>query len=139
MDNARLKWIYLIILSVIWGSSFILIDHAIKGLNSIQVGSLRIVFTAIFLFSVGLKKVKLIKRSQWKWIFWTAMAGSLFPVFLFAIAQEQLDSSVASMLNSLTPLNTVVFGVLFFGVVVSKLQILGVIIGLIGALVLVFA
>jgi drug/metabolite transporter (DMT)-like permease len=139
MDNAKLKWVYLIILSLIWGSSFILIDRAMEGLNSIQVGALRIVITALFLFPIGLGKVKLIKRSQWKWIFWTAMAGSLFPVFLFAIAQEQLDSSVASMLNSLTPLNTVVFGVLFFGIVVTKRQVLGVLIGLIGALVLVFA
>ncbi|WP_160129830.1 DMT family transporter [Kordia antarctica] len=139
MDNAKLKWVYLVILSVIWGSSFILIKHALVGLTATQVGALRIVITAIFLFSVGLKKVKLIKRSQWKWIFWTAMAGSLFPVFLFAIAQEQLDSSVASMLNSLTPLNTLVFGMLFFGVMVTKRQVLGVVIGLIGALVLVFA
>ncbi|WP_430411459.1 DMT family transporter [Kordia sp.] len=139
MDASKLKWFYLVLLSLIWGSSFILIDKAMNGLSSIQVGALRIVITAIFLFSVGLNKVKLIKRSQWKWIFWTAMAGSLFPVFLFAIAQEQLDSSVASMLNSLTPLNTVVFGVLFFGVVVTKRQVLGVLIGLVGALVLVFA
>ena len=139
MDNAKLKWVYLIILSLIWGSSFILIDRAMKGLDSIQVGALRIVVTALFLFPVGLNKVKLIKRSQWKWIFWTAMAGSLFPVFLFAIAQEQLDSSVAGMLNSMVPLNTVVFGTLFFGIVVSKRQVLGVFIGLIGTLVLIFA
>jgi drug/metabolite transporter (DMT)-like permease len=139
MDNAKLKWVYLLILSLIWGSSFILIDLAIEGLDSIQVGALRIVFTSLFLFSVGLKKVKLIKRSQWKWIFWTAMAGSLFPVFLFAIAQEQLDSSVAGMLNSMVPLNTVVFGTFFFGIVVSKRQVLGVFIGLIGTLVLIIA
>jgi drug/metabolite transporter (DMT)-like permease len=139
MDHAKLKWIYLILLSLIWGSSFILIDLAVQELTAIQVGSLRITITAIFLFSVGLNKVKLIERKQWKWIFWTAMAGSLFPSFLFATAQEQLDSSVASMLNSLTPLHTVVFGMLFFGVLVTKRQLLGVFIGLIGALVLIFA
>ncbi|MBC8755583.1 DMT family transporter [Kordia sp. YSTF-M3] len=139
MDNAKLKWVYLIILSLIWGSSFILIDLAMEGLNSIQLGALRIVITALFLFPIGLKKIKLIKRSQWKWIFWTAMAGSLFPVFLFAIAQEQLDSSVAGMLNSMVPLNTIVFGMLFFGIVVTKRQVLGVFIGLIGTLVLVIA
>jgi len=48
-----------------------------------------------------------------------------------------LDSGVTSMLNSLTPLHTVVFGMLFFGVMVSKRQLLGVFIGLIGALVLI--
>ncbi len=139
MDVAKLKWIYLGVLSLIWGSSFILIDQAMNGLSSIQVGAVRVVFTGLFIFSVGLNKIKLIQRGQWKWIFWTAMAGSLFPMFLFAIAQEQLDSSVASMLNSLTPLHTIVFGVLFFGVVVTKRQVLGVFLGLIGALILVFA
>lgn len=139
MDDAKLKWIYLALLSLIWGSSFILIDQAMKGLSFVQVGALRITVTAFFLFSVGLNTIKLIKKSQWKWIFWTAMAGSLFPVFLFALAQEQLDSAVASMLNSLTPLNTLVFGMLLFGVTVSKKQILGVLIGLVGALVLIIA
>lgn len=139
MDAAKLKWIYLGVLSLIWGSSFILIDQAMNGLTSIQVGAVRVVFTGLFIFSVGLNKIKLIQRGQWKWIFWTAMVGSLFPMFLFAIAQEQLDSSVASMLNSLTPLHTIVFGVLFFGVVVTKRQVLGVFLGLIGALILVFA
>jgi drug/metabolite transporter (DMT)-like permease len=139
MDHAKLKWVYLALLSLIWGSSFILIDQAIEGLTPIQVGALRITVTAIFLFSVGLKTVRQLERKNWKWIFWTAMAGSLFPSFLFAIAQEQLDSSVASMLNSLTPLHTVVFGMLFFGVMVTKRQLLGVLIGLVGALVLIFA
>ncbi|WP_114901478.1 DMT family transporter [Kordia sp. SMS9] len=139
MDHAKLKWIYLSLLSIIWGSSFILIEQAIKGLDFVQVGALRICVTAVFLFPIGLKKVKAIQRSQWKWIFWTAMAGSLFPVFLFALAQEQLDSAVTSMLNSLTPLNTIVFGSLLFGVAVSKRQIYGVLIGLIGALVLIIA
>ncbi|MEM6684934.1 MAG: EamA family transporter [Bacteroidota bacterium] len=139
MDHAKLKWIYLALLSLIWGSSFILIELAIEGLNFVQVGALRISVTAIFLFPIGLRKVKSIRRSEWKWIFWTALAGSLFPGFLFALAQEQLDSGVTSMLNSLTPLHTVVFGMLLFGVAVSKRQILGVLIGLVGALVLIFA
>lgn len=139
MDASRLKWIYLATLSLIWGSSFILIDLAMNGLTPIQVGSLRVVVTGVFILSVGVHKVKLIERKQWKWIFWTSLAGSLFPMFLFAIAQEQLDSSVASMLNSLVPLHTIVFGVLFFGVVVSKRQIFGVLLGLVGALALVFA
>ncbi|EDP98493.1 EamA family transporter [Kordia algicida OT-1] len=139
MDVSKLKWIYLSLLSLIWGSSFILIDLAMDGLTPIQVGSLRVVVTGIFILSAGANKIKLIESKQWKWIFWTALAGSLFPMFLFAIAQDQLDSSVASMLNSLVPLHTIVFGVLFFGVVVQKRQIFGVLIGLIGALVLVFA
>jgi len=139
MDNAKLKWVYLIILSLIWGSSFILIKRSLTGLTPIQVGALRIVVTAMFLSIVGLKSLKEVKREHWKWIFWTGLLGSFFPPFLFAIAQTELDSAIASMLNSLTPLNTVVFGILFFGFLVTKRQIVGVFIGLIGALLLITA
>ncbi|WP_046743085.1 DMT family transporter [Kordia zhangzhouensis] len=139
MDHAKLKWVYLVVLSLIWGSSFILIEQGIKGLTSVQVGALRLTITAIILFSIGIQKVKLIKKEHWKWIFLTSLAGSFFPVFLFAFAQEQLDSAVASMLNSLTPLYTVIFGIILFGVQTTKRQILGVLIGLVGALVLIFA
>ncbi|WP_298417104.1 DMT family transporter [uncultured Kordia sp.] len=139
MDNAKLKWIYLLILSLIWGSSFILIKHSLEGLTPTQVGALRIVITALFLFPVGLKSLKKLKREHWKWVLWTGLLGSFFPPFLFAIAQTELDSSIASMLNSLTPLNTVVFGILFFGVLVTKRQALGVFVGLIGALLLITA
>ena len=139
MNNAQLKWVYLLILSLIWGSSFILIDLSLKGLTPLQVGALRIVITSVFLFVVGLGRLKKIKKKHWKWIVWTGLLGSFFPPFLFAIAQTQLDSAIAAMLNSLTPLNTVIFGILFFGVLVTKRQILGVLIGLIGALTLIIA
>ncbi len=139
MDNAKLKWVYLIILSLIWGSSFILIKRSLTGLTPTQVGALRIVITAMFLFVVGMKSLKKIKREHWKWIVWTGLLGSFFPPFFFAIAQTELDSAIASILNSLTPLNTVIFGILFFGFMVTKRQMVGVFIGLIGAVLLITA
>ena len=59
------KWLYLIVLSVIWGTSFILIKMGLVGLTQIQLGSLRTVLTAIILFSVGLPSLKQIKKLQW--------------------------------------------------------------------------
>ena len=137
MSQKQKKWIYLLLLSIIWGSSFILIKKALIDLSPIQVGALRIIFTAFFLFAVGTKTLKEIKRIHWKWIAWSGFLGSFFPPFLFALAQTELDSAIASILNSLTPLNTLLLGILFFGVLVTKRQIFGVIIGLLGTLLLI--
>ncbi len=137
MNLKQKKWAYLLLLSVIWGSSFILIKKALVELSAIQVGALRIIFTAFFLFAVGTKTLKEIKKSHWKWIAWSGLLGSFFPPFLFALAQIELDSAIASILNSLTPLNTLIIGILFFGVLITKRQIFGVIIGLLGTLILI--
>ncbi|NAS31252.1 EamA family transporter [Flavobacteriaceae bacterium R38] len=137
MNQKQAKWVYLIILSIIWGSSFILIKKSLIGLSAIQVGALRIIFTSFFLFIAGFKAVKEIKKEHWKWIAWSGFLGSFFPPFLFAIAQTELDSAIASILNSLTPLNTTIIGIALFGVLVTKRQILGVIIGLIGTVILI--
>lgn len=137
MDLKRLKWFYLITLSLIWGSSFILIKKGLVGLTSLQLGSLRIIFAAIFLLLIGFKSLAKIPRVQWKYIALTAILGTFFPAYLFAIAQTQIDSTVSSILNSLTPLNTLIFGILAFGLSFRRAQIFGVIIGLIGTFLLI--
>ena len=137
MDSKRLKWVYLITLALIWGSSFILIKKGLVGLTSLQLGSLRIIFAAIFLLLIGFKSLAKIPRVQWKYIALTATLGTFFPAYLFAIAQTQIDSTVSSILNSLTPLNTLIFGILAFGLSFRRAQIFGVIIGLVGTFLLI--
>ena len=137
MDSKRLKWVYLITLALIWGSSFILIKKGLVGLTSLQLGSLRIIFAAIFLLLIGFKSLAKIPRVQWKYIALTATLGTFFPAYLFAIAQTQIDSTVSSILNSLTPLNTLIFGILAFGLSFRRAQIFGVIIGFIGTFLLI--
>jgi drug/metabolite transporter (DMT)-like permease len=133
------KWFYLILLSIIWGSSFILIKRGLVGLTDYQVGASRIVLTSIFLFSVGFKSVKQIKKKHWIWIAISGFVSSFFPPFLFAMAQKHIDSSIASILNSFTPLATVIIGVVLFRIFSSKRQIWGVFIGLIGTVFLILA
>ncbi|WP_281298049.1 DMT family transporter [Flavobacterium limnophilum] len=137
MDSKRLKWVYLITLALIWGSSFILIKKGLVGLTPMQLGSLRIIFAAIFLLLIGFKSLAKIPQHQWKYIALTATLGTFFPAYLFAMAQTQIDSSVSSILNSLTPLNTLIFGVLSFGLTFRRAQVLGVIIGLVGTFLLI--
>ncbi|RUT71020.1 permease [Flavobacterium cupreum] len=139
MDAKQLKWIYLFVLSLIWGSSFILIKRGLVGLTAIQVGSFRIIFAALFLLIVGFNSLKKISRHQWKFIALTSLFGTFMPAYLFSIAETEVDSSIVAILNSLTPLNTLVLGTIAFGIQFQKRQIWGVFIGLIGCLLLVLS
>ena len=137
MDSKQLKWFYLITLALIWGSSFILIKKGLVGLSPMQVGSMRILFAALFLLLIGFKSLAKIPHFQWKYIALTATLGTFIPAFLFAVAQTQIDSTVSSILNSLTPLNTLIFGVFAFGLTFRRPQVFGVVIGLIGTFLLI--
>jgi len=137
MEAKKLRWIYLVVLSIVWGSSFILMKKALVGLTAIQVGALRILITAIFLVPFGFKSLLRIKRRHWYYLAISGFIGSFFPAFLFAYAVEKIDSSIASILNSLTPLNTLIFGALIFGFGFRKRQLFGVLIGLIGTILLI--
>lgn len=137
MNSKQLKWVLLIGLALIWGSSFILIKRGLVGLSPLQLGSLRILFAAIFLLLIGFKSLFKIPKPQWKYIALTSLFGTFIPAYLFAIAQTEIDSSVSSILNSLTPLNTLVLGTLAFGLQFKRNQIFGVVIGLIGSALLI--
>ncbi|MBL4604188.1 MAG: DMT family transporter [Flavobacteriaceae bacterium] len=137
MSNQQKKWFYLIILSVIWGSSFILIKKSLIGLTPIQLGAIRILITAVFLLLIGFKSLKKIEKKDWKHIASTAILGTFFPAFLFAFAITKIDSSISAILNSLTPFNTFIIGALVFGFAFKKKQLIGILIGLIGTLVLI--
>ena len=133
----RNKWFYLIALSLIWGSSFILIKKALVGLEASQLGSLRIIFSSIFIFLIAWRNIFTIKKIEWKWITISAFLGSFFPAFLFAFAEKEIDSSVASIINSIVPLNTLILGMIIFKIKSTKRQIIGVLIGFFGTYLLI--
>lgn len=91
----------------------------------------------MFLFAIGYKTVKTIKPKDWKWLIISGFLGSFIPAFFFAIAETEIDSAVVSILNSLVPLNTILFGFAVFKIASTKRQILGVIVGFIGTAILI--
>lgn len=121
------------ILSLVWGSSYILIKKGLESLTPLQLGSLRLLITTICLLPFGYKSLRDLSRNQWKWLAITAYVGTFFPAFFFAFAQQHIDSAIAAILNALTPLLTVVIGVVFFGVSVLRKQYWGVALGLLGS------
>jgi drug/metabolite transporter (DMT)-like permease len=138
MLTKQLKWTLLFALALIWGSSFILIKKGLVGLSPYQLGALRIIFTSLFLLIIGFRSLTEIKQYQWKYIAITALFGTFLPAFLFAIAETKVSSSICSILNSLTPLNTLLIGIITFGMAFKRSQFIGVVIGLIGTAILIF-
>jgi drug/metabolite transporter (DMT)-like permease len=137
MQLRQSKWIYLVVLSIIWGSSFILIKKGLIGLKPLHLGALRILISGFFILMVGSYGLKTVKRKYWKWLIISGFIGTFFPAFLFAFAETEIDSAVASILNSLVPLNTILLGFAIFKIASTKRQILGVIIGFIGTAILI--
>ncbi|RMA65757.1 DMT family transporter [Ulvibacter antarcticus] len=139
MKGIPKKWIYLIVLSIVWGSSFILIKKSLVGLTPLQLGSLRVLFAAIFLLIAGYSKLKTIQKKDWKWIIISALLGTFIPVFLFAFAETEIDSAIASILNSTTPIMALIAGALVFSIGFTRNQFVGVIVGLFGSLLLIWS
>jgi drug/metabolite transporter (DMT)-like permease len=137
MQVSLKKWVYLFVLSIIWGSSYILIKKGLLGLTPLQLGSTRILMTTAMLSLVGWKQLKKISKDSWKWIIFTGYFGTFFPSYLFAFAETVIDSSVAAVLNGITPLFTLILGFLFFKSTFKWMKILGVFIGFVGTLILV--
>ncbi len=137
MKDKYLKWIIFAGLSLVWGSSFILMKLAMKDLSATQVGALRMIIAALFLLLIGVKSLRKIDKRQWRILFFIALAGTFIPTFLFTFAIQHIDSGIVAILNSFTPLNTLLVGYFFFHYVFSKRQIAGIIIGILGTVLLV--
>ena len=127
----------LVLLSLIWGTSFILVKRGLEAYNPLQLASLRICIAGIgflpfFIFHIRKEKIS----NTWKYIA-VGLTGTAIPAFCFAIAQTKISSSAAGIMNALTPIFTIIIGVLFYQMRVIMLQLLGVIMGLGGAIVLI--
>ena len=129
-----IAWGILAGLAIIWGSSFILIKRGLETFSSTEVGALRISITFLFLSPLAFSRIRRLTRKEWKFLALNGMIGSGFPAFLFAKAQTGIDSSLAGILNSLTPLFTLLIGLFFFSYKTRWFNILGVLIGLTGAI-----
>ena len=136
-------WGVLLLLAFVWGSSFILMKFALLDpsgqpvYSAMDVAALRITIAALTLMPVALANFKKVPQEKFIWILGVGILGNLFPAYLFTSAQTQLPSAIAGMLNSLTPLFTMIIAVLVFRTVINRSQIAGLIVGFIGAVVLI--
>ncbi len=133
MNKRFLSWLILTGLVLTWGSSFILIKRGLEVFSPAVVGSLRVTITFLILMPFAFSRIGKMKSKDLMWLGISGFIGNLLPAFLFAKAQTGINSSTAGLLNSLTPLFTLLVGLSLFGMKTRWINVLGVIIGLLGA------
>jgi len=131
-------WLILLFLSIVWGSSFILIKKGLIAFEPVEMALLRIEITFLALIPIYfLLAKKKMPRSKLGWAAATGLFGSGIPAFMFAFAETKVSSSVAGILNSLTPIFTWTLGIAFFAVAFTRTQFVGVSLGFLGALLII--
>ncbi len=133
-----MSWVLLGTLALIWGSSFILMKRGlwhegVPMLSPGQVASARLAIAWAVLVPAVLRHWSLM-RPHWRPLLLAGLLGNGIPALLFATAQTRIDSALSGMLNSLTPLFTLLIGLLLFQVRARPAQLGGVLLGLVGAL-----
>ena len=135
--NKLINWLLFLLLSIIWGSSFILMKHSKEELTASQIAAIRIFSAGIVFLPIAVFHLKKIPRRKILLIILSGVTGNLLPAFFFASAiAKNIDSSLASILNSLTPIFVVLIAVGIFRDKIKLQKIIGVLIGFIGLLLL---
>lgn len=138
MKASASSWFILIVLSVVWGSSFILMKRGMEAFSSDEVAGLRISIAFLFLSPLYLKPQQIHFKKHWKGLVIMGVFGNLIPAFLFTKAETQISSSLTGMLNALTPLFTIIIAYFWFKTRFKPVQLVGIITGLIGAMALLY-
>jgi drug/metabolite transporter (DMT)-like permease len=129
-------WGLLVVLSLIWGTSFILMKKGLVVFSAMELGATRVSVAALLLLPFGLREIGRVERSRLKWLALSGTVGTLLPAFLFAYAETRLASGLAGVLNALTAVFVLLVGALLFGQRLTGLRLLGIALGLAGTVVL---
>ena len=133
MNSEKEKWVLLILLTIIWGSSFILIKKSLEHYGPFQVGALRVLIAGILLAPVAVLNIRKFPRKRLKWLIVAAVAGNFIPMFLFPLAETEVSSSIAGIVNSMMPIFVILIGALFWKFKTTGRQMIGVAISFSGA------
>ena len=139
MNPEKEKWVLLVLLSVIWGSSFILIKKSLEHFNPYEVGALRVLIAGIILLPLAILNIRKFPKKNLKWLILAALTGNFIPMFLFPIAETEVSSSIAGIINSMMPIFVIIVGALLWKFQTTKRQVIGVIISFTGACILAFS
>jgi drug/metabolite transporter (DMT)-like permease len=129
-------WGLLVVLSLIWGTSFILMKKGLVVFSALELGAARVSVAAALLLPFALREIGRVDRTRLKWLALSGTVGTLIPAFLFAYAETRLASGLAGVLNALTAVFALLVGALLFGQRLTGLRVLGIALGLVGTVVL---
>jgi drug/metabolite transporter (DMT)-like permease len=124
----------LVLLAITWGSSYILMKQGLRSFTPIQIAGLRVFITWLCFLPFSIRNLKYLTWKNAKSFIIIGLIGNAIPNFLFPVSQTRIESSLAGMLNSLSPVFTLIIGALFYSRKIRSLQAVGVVMGLTGAL-----
>jgi drug/metabolite transporter (DMT)-like permease len=133
------NWLIFLALSLVWGSSFILMKEGLRVLDAYQVASIRILSAGLVLLPFLPQSLRAVPRKKLGTVLLSGLMGTFFPAYLFCLAETKLDSALAGILNALTPLFTLSMGAMFFHVQIGWRKWTGVVIGFLGMILLMLA
>jgi drug/metabolite transporter (DMT)-like permease len=136
--KSLIVWASFLLLTLAWGSSFILIKRALQGgFSAFEVASLRMTAALGVLLVPAILNFRHIPKNKLGYVVASGLLSMLIPSFLFCTAQVHMASSVASILNALTPAFTFVVGILAFQQPMKRAQALGLMVGFAGSVMLI--
>ncbi|MFM7596463.1 MAG: DMT family transporter [Flavobacteriales bacterium] len=128
----------LVILGAVWGSSFTLMKLGMEPvdefhtLNHFQVAGLRMAIAALVMLPFAIRSIKLLKTKSAPYLLIVGLCGNFIPSYLFTYAGTGLSSGFCGILNSFTPIFTVIIALIAFKTKVHWLQGIGILIGTVG-------
>lgn len=136
-NRTLITWGMLLFLAVVWGLSFFFIKKIVLVLSPIQVGAGRVFLAGAFLLPWAYNGLKEIPKAKYKFLLLSGLLGNLIPAFIFSLVGSKLNSSLSGTLNATTPIFVLIIGAVFFANTILKNQMLGIIIGFVGSLILI--
>ena len=130
----------LLLLSAIWGASFLLISIAVRSFPPAWVALLRLTFGSAFLWAVLLSRRRsLPPRRLLIPLLLVALFNNAIPFILFPLGERVVPSSIAAVLNATTPIWTIVLSIGFLGKKAEGSTLPGVLLGFFGVVLVVFS
>ncbi len=133
----RQTYLLISLLAVVWGSSFILMKRGLLVYTPVQVGAFRMVVSFVCMLPMAIPRLMKVERSKWKYLALSGLLGNGIPSILFPLAETRISGALAGMINSMTPIFTLIVGMLLFGMKAGKNRVFGLAIGLLGALLMI--
>jgi drug/metabolite transporter (DMT)-like permease len=132
MKNQLINWGLFLTITLIWGSSFVLMKEGLVEFSAFQVAALRIFSAGLVLLPIAIRQLQVMPIEKIKMAILSAFIGNFIPAFLFCLAETRINSSLAGIVNALTPLFAIVMGVLFFEMPFIWKKVAGVLMGFLG-------
>lgn len=132
------NWVALLLLSALWGASFLFIRVAVPALGPVVLIELRVLIAGLALLGLGaFTRKRLPWRSHWRPFMVIGLINSALPFVLIATAELHLTASLAATLNATTPLFGACAAALWLGEALTLRKVSGLILGLLGVAALV--